>query len=112
MQKNRVRPDDDEAKAKVKLVDLVLNTPPEHKRELSYIRKRDAFVFALSDTIDFLCKEDNGEDLALSEFFIGRQLEYNRSINGRHILSAVGLAELELGNYVDEESGNGYEPPR
>jgi CHAD domain-containing protein len=89
------------APASSKLVDLYFNTDARHIHELSWIAPLAATPFAEAIALENMSNEEiRSGKVSLLEFFIEKQLRFNRSVRGR----LVGLGAESLREQVSSEA--------
>lgn len=97
---------EDKEKARLKLINMLYDTPEERMPELTVIPRRQ--VLALSMMSTFGKALDPERKTPLDELWLKEYYKLMRSVGGQHLIRATALAESQMGA-EEEEEGEAFE---
>ena len=90
--------------AKLKLINLIYDTPRNNKSQLTVIPRRLALSLSMMETFEYdaMMQADEVPQKLLSEVWRISYYDHMRSVEGEHLMRATALAESQMASEEEE----------
>lgn len=97
---------EDKEQARLKLINMLYDTPDERMSELTVIPRRQVLALSMMSALGKAL--DPERKTPLDELWLKEYYKLMRSVGGQHLIRATALAESQMGA-EEEEEGETYE---